>query len=145
MPKTPKHTMNNDDEIQRKYMQYQILKQQLSALIEEKSAINGKTAELSMTISALQKLPDIKNKEEMWSTLGSGTFIRSDIKDTENVFVAVGAGVVIKEKAQNGITILSKRLNELMRFDREIVSQINQFSAQIQRLEKELEHDVQHR
>jgi prefoldin alpha subunit len=125
--------------LQRKYIQLQLLRQQLNALLEEKRLINEQVAELMVTINALQKLEYMKGGDEIWSTLGSNVFIRSDIKDTEKVFVGVGAGTVIKDTRENAIKILESRLNELNNVDKEVVTEINKFSEQINRLEPEFQ------
>ncbi|MBI4170175.1 MAG: prefoldin subunit alpha [Candidatus Aenigmarchaeota archaeon] len=147
MPKkqASKKAGEDDKELQKKYLMLQILKQQLSALLEEKNALNEKVAEIATTIQALEKLADVKKGEEMWSSLGSGAFARSDIKDTENVLVAVGAGVVVKETKERGIEILKLRLDHLQKLDAELVAEINKFGEQAANVEEELQHAVANR
>ncbi len=135
----------DDKELQRKYMQLQIIKQQLSALVEEKTAVTEKLTELSTTIEAMKKLPGVNKGEEMWSSIGSGAFVRSDIKDTDNVFVAVGAGVVMKEARGRGIEILAGRLEQLQKIDTQLAEEINKFAEAAAKLEQELQHAVENR
>ncbi len=59
-------------ELQAKYIQYQLIKQQLSAFIEKKTAVDEQMNEFNSTIDALHKLDNVKNGEEIWSSLGSG-------------------------------------------------------------------------
>lgn len=140
---TERKSSKKEKEIQKKYLTLQILKQQFSAFVEERRAISEKLAELNMTIRALEKLETVKQKEEIWSTLGSGTFIKSDIKDTENVIIAIGAGIVVKEKREKAIQILQKRMDELQKIDREMTEEMSKFSHQIETLERQIEHAVQ--
>ena len=135
----------NEQELQKKYFQFQMMKQQLTALVEEKNAIDEKISEISMSIESMKKLENIKKGDEMWSSLGSGAFVRSDVKDIDNVFVAAGAGVVIKQKRSAGIEILASRLEQLQKIDIELITEINKFSEQAQRLEQELQHAVENR
>ncbi len=141
----PAERAADDQELQKKYMQLQIIKQQFSALMEEKTAVTEKLTEISTTIEAMKKLPAVKKGEEMWSSIGSGAFVRSDIKDTENVFVAAGAGVVIKETREKGIQILTGRMKELEKIDTELAAEINKFGEAAARLEQELQHAVENR
>ena len=148
MPKKITHEekhAQSDQELQKRYMTLQILKQQLTAMAEEKSALASKIDEISMTTEALKKLESIKKGEEIWSTMGSGAFVRSDIKDTDNVLVAAGAGIVVKETRQRGIEILSGRLDELRKIDEQLAVEITKFGTQVQRLELQLQHDVENR
>jgi len=124
--------------IQKKYIQLQLLKQQTQALLEEKKLISDRVTELTMTSNALQKMEYMKKGDEIWSTLGSGVFVLSDVKDTDKVFVAVGAGTVIKGTRENAIKILDSRIQELTKADAEITAEINRFTEQMNTLEPEL-------
>lgn len=126
-------------DLQEKYIEMQLLKQQINALVEQKQQLDERLFELKTTIDALNKMDTIKKGEEIWSQIGSGTFVKSDIKDTENVLVAVGAGVVISEKRPKAITILEHRAKELETLTNEIVTQANDYLVRASHLEPELE------
>ena len=130
-------------ELQRKYMQMQLLKQQMNALLEEKMLIDEKVSEVAVTIDALQNLGKVKKGDEIWSGLGSGSFMRSDVKDIDRVLISVGAGVLIKEERSRAIDILRSRLDELNKIDRDLIAEINKFSDQINRLEPEIQRLAQ--
>ncbi|MCX6815853.1 MAG: prefoldin subunit alpha [Candidatus Aenigmarchaeota archaeon] len=139
---------NPEREMQAKYVQYQVLRQQLQAYAEERNVIEQRLQELNMTIDALHKLEDVKSTNEMWSTLGSGTFIMSDIKDTEKVLISLGAGVVSKEKKERAIEILQGRMEEINTFGAQVVGEMNKMASQLHALEKDLEklsHEAQNK
>lgn len=127
------------NELQEKYMGLQFLRQQVSSLIEQKQVIDERENELNVTIEALKKLDTIKSGNEMWSSLGSGTFVRSDIKDIEKVLVAIGAGLVIRETVPKSIEILELRLHEFNNINNEVVQQINMLVGRVGKLETELQ------
>ena len=143
MPRERKEGRELEEEIQRKYIKFQVLKQQLNAMVEEKVLLDSKTNELMVTASALKKLPEVKDGQEIWSTLGSGAFVKADIKDTESVMVEIGAGVYIRKKLEEALKILQTRLNEMEKLNDDLLSEINKFSQQISRLEPELERLIQ--
>ena len=126
-------------ELQRKYVQMQLLKQQLNALLEEKLLVDEKVSEIVTTIDALQNLGKVKKGDEIWSGLGSGSFMRSDVKDIDRVLISVGAGILIKEERSRAIDILQSRLNELNKIDRDLIAEINKFSDNINKLEPEIQ------
>jgi len=131
--------MADQKELQRKYVQLQILKQQMNAFLEEKIMLDNKTNELSVTIESLKKLDEIKQGEEMWSSLGSETFVRADLKDIQKVIINIGAGVFAVKSTAEAAGILEERLGELSKFDTELVAEINKINQQITRLEPELQ------
>ena len=113
------------EELQHKYIELQIMKQRISQYVEQKQALDEKEAEMNNTIEALRNIDTVKQGEEMWSSLGSGTFVRSDIKDTKKVLVAVGAGIVTKETVPRAIEILESRVKDVDAIGMQIVEQAN--------------------
>ncbi len=139
-----KKSKPSQQELQEKYIELQFLKQQINSFVEQKQAVDEKENELNATIEALKALPNVKKGEEMWSPLGSGSFVRSDIKDTEKVLVAIGAGVVTKEPLPKAIEILESRAKELNEIGQQIVGQANALLERINTLEPELERLAEH-
>ena len=140
------HKENRQEELQHKYIELQILKQQISQYVEQKQALDEKQGEMNATIEALRKIDTIKEGDEMWSSLGSSTFVRSDIKDTKKVLVAVGAGVVTKKPVERAIEILESRVKDRDALSTQIVEQanalrerINALEPQVQKLMKQME------
>ena len=127
------------EELQHKYIELQILKQQIAQYVEQKQAFDEKESEMNATIDALRNLDTIKQGDEMWSSLGSSTFVRSDIKDTKKVLVAVGAGVVAKETVSRAIEILEGRVKDLNSAGVQIVEQANMMLERINELEPQVQ------
>ena len=132
-----------EKEFQRKYLQLQLYKHQLNAYAEEKGKIDNRIAELRMTIDALENIGKINKGEEIWSPLGSSTFVMSDIKDTENVLVNIGAGVVIKSTRQRSIEILQSRLDEIEDVSRSLIAEMVKYSEEVEKLEPEVQRLAQ--
>lgn len=138
-PRQPAAHHNRQQELQEKYIELQMLKQQVSTFVEQKQAIDEREHELNVTLDALRKLGSIKTGEEMWSSIGSGAFVRSDIKDIDKVLVAIGAGVVIKEHVPKAVEIIESRLNDINTVSQEIVKQANAMVDKINKLEPEVQ------
>ena len=132
-----------EKDMQRKYLQMQLLKQQLNALLEEKAFLDEKLSELMMSLDASKKLDRVKKSQTMWSPLGSGSFVQSEVKDTENIMISVGAGVLLKKKRIEAIEILKGRVEELRTINQNLVTEINRYNEQINKIEYELQEAVQ--
>ena len=98
--------MRNEKELQKKYLYGQILKQQATALVEEKQAIEARLGEVAMTKEAINRIGVLTKGDLMWSPMGSGAFMISNVADTRNVLVNVGAGVLVKTNHDNPLPIL---------------------------------------
>ncbi len=126
-------------DLEKTYIELQVMKQQLEAFLEEKNALNDKITELANTINAIKKIGKIKEKNEIWSPLGSGAFIKSDIKGVNKILVSVGAGVIATKTRTDAIKLLQKRSEELTKIDKEIMKNIDMFVKAIEKKENELQ------
>lgn len=130
-------------EIQKKYVTAQLLKQQINAMVEEKSNIDEKLSELAVSAQALESLSELPKGGEMWSSLGGGAFVRSDIKDTENVMVGIGAGIVAKKSRKRASEILKERFEELRKLQLHLMEQVTDYAQRIEDLESDLQQLVE--
>ena len=132
-----------EKEVQRKYLQLQMYKHQLNALVEEKNNIDARIGEMRMTINSLEKLTEIKKGDEIWSSLGSNAFVMSDIKNTDSVLINIGAGVVVKSTRKHSIEILQSRLDEINEVNQSLAAEILKYSEEVGKLEPEVQRLAQ--
>ena len=133
----------DEREVQKKYIMLQMMKQQLNTLAEQKNLINERIAELAVSIDALKKLKDVKEGQNIMTTLGSNVFVSADIRDTEKVLVNIGNGILARKSREDAISFLDLRMNEIGDIDKELTSEINKYVEEIQRLEPELQKMVE--
>ena len=126
-------------DLQKKYVQLYLVREQLKAMAEEKSAIEARLNEFLVSVEAISKLEGVKAGEEIWSPLGSGIFVKSGIKDTENVLVSIGAGIVVKRPGKDALEILKTRLEELVNIDPQLTAEMERLRHQGDIMEKQLE------
>ncbi len=127
------------EELQTKYIQLQLLKQQFKELAEQRNNVVERMSELAASVDALQKMNSVTKGSEIWSSIGSSAFVRADIKDTENVLVGIGAGIVVKSTRARSTEIINSRLEELKKIDHELLTEITRFAQAIQVLEPQVE------
>jgi prefoldin alpha subunit len=132
-----------DKMIQRKYMQMQMLRQQLEGMVQEKNMLNERLGEVAMTMDAIKRLEGLNKGDEMWSTLGSGVFIGADIKDKESVLVSVGSGIVVRATSEDASNMIDVRFRELMDIDKKIEDEMNKYAEQINSIEIELQRMIE--
>jgi len=126
-------------ELQEKYIQFQILRQHLAAMQEERVLIESKLNELQLTIESLKKLPEITKGEEIWTTLGSGTFIQSDIKNVSHVIVDVGAGIYLKKTAKEAENLMESRYKELAKVNQELLTEVEKINNELIKIESHIQ------
>ena len=126
-------------DLQRKYLQLQLMKQQLNGMLEEKALLDEKISEIAATIDAIENLKDVKKDQRIWSPIGSAAFVESDLKDSNKILVGVGAGIIVKKTREGAILTMQERMQELNSIDKEFMTEINKFSEQISVLEPEVQ------
>lgn len=136
----------NEKLAQRKYMQLQMMKQQMQVYAEENHMIQEKMNELVITMDALQKISSVSKGDEMWTPVGSGGYVSASVNDTENVLIGIGAGVFIKEKREKALERVQKIIEEITALNNNVVSEMRKLIEQSQKIEMEIqglshEHD----
>ncbi len=127
-----------ETDIQEKYIQLQLLKQQATALVEEKANIEERLHEMSMTVDAVKQIGTVQHGSELWSSLGGGAFVRSDIKDTDNVLIVVGAGILIKKNRTQALELLESRFHDVNQFYTTLLDELKKYTAGIALVEESL-------
>ncbi|MBI4162883.1 MAG: prefoldin subunit alpha [Candidatus Aenigmarchaeota archaeon] len=141
MPKPHKESESKDyqEELQQKYVQLQIMKQQAQSFFEEKQKLDNHLSEMATTLDALKKLTDTKLNEDMWPSIGSGAFVKGKLADNENVLVSVGAGVVVKKDTKSAISVMESRVMDIQKVNEELMGELNKLVESIQQLEPHVE------
>ena len=125
-------------ELQRKYLQMQMLQQYLKTMEQEKSMVEQKIIEMQTTLAALENMQKTKEGKEMWSPLGSDCFVQSDLKQTDQVIVGVGAGFYASKPIPDAKEVLVSRQNELEKIHKEMTKEMTSLVNQLQQLQPEL-------
>jgi len=90
-------TMEDQKELNEKYLEMQILDQQLKQVNQQLLNLDNQTLELQRIEENLGDLKETKNGTELLVALGGGIFSRAELKDNKTVLMNVGANVVIEK------------------------------------------------
>jgi len=131
--------MIDEKELQRMYVQLQVMKKQLNEMMEQKMMIEQKINETMETINSANHIRKVNKGQEMWTSLGSTLHVKSKIEDTENVAIGIGAGIVAKKTIDEALQILEKRLNELVDINNQMSDEINSYSKKINQTEEKFQ------
>jgi prefoldin alpha subunit len=136
---SPESLGTKEKEFKNKYLQLQLLRQQMEALLEEKIILDNKLNELNGTISAIEKLGKLAKGQETWSTFGSGTFVKTNIADVENVIVNIGKGIFVKKTTTEAVEFLKNRMEEVIKAGKQLDSELAKLEQTITALEPEVQ------
>ncbi len=119
-------TENSMQNVNEKYMQFQMLEQELKQLHQKKDVVENQLAEFTSLAENLRQIESLKEGSNMHTPLGSGIFLKSELKDKSNVLVNIGSGIIIEKKIENAREMVKKQTQEL----NDVLKKIEQELAQ---------------
>ena len=129
--------MNEDT--QRKYIEIQILEQQIKQIQKNLEILNQQIFELNMISNSLTEIKKTKIGQELLVPLGSGIFIKTELKDNNEILTNVGSDVVISKTNAETKTFIKSQTE----FVTEMITKIEQeLHLSISKYE-ELKEDLQ--
>ncbi|MBT4576887.1 prefoldin subunit alpha [Candidatus Woesearchaeota archaeon] len=140
--------MSEETKLKEKYMEFQMLEQSLAHLNQKKASIENQMNEFVSLQESLDSLKNSKDNSPMFSPLGSGVFIKSELKDSKNVLVNIGSNIAIERTVDDSKELVEKQMTELRGILIKLESEIgkglekgNALSAELAKLsQKDHEH-----
>ena len=126
------------EQIQQKYMELQVLNQQIKKVHEQFMFLQQQLAELTNLETSLVEMKDIKKDSEVFSSLGSGIFVNSKLTDPENVIVNVGAGVLVKKTLDEAIKLVKTQIGNANTSQAAVKEELTKAATYSEQLSKEL-------
>ena len=125
-------------EIQQKYIELQILNQQIKKIQEQFMLLQQQLAELTSLELSLAEMKDVKKDSEVFSSLGSGIFVNSKLSATENVLVNVGAGVLVTKTIDEAVNLVKTQINNINQSQETIKEELTKAVMYSEQLTQEL-------
>ena len=121
-----------------RYMQLQMITNQLSQLQEQFRMIDNQIAELEIIKNSIDELQDIKIGSEILTPLSNGIFVKSELKDNKNFIVNIGAGVTVSKKQDQLREFLDKQSNYIKQVQIDLLTNIQSLNLQADYIKKEI-------
>lgn len=126
-------------ELKEKYLQIQLLDQQINQLQQQITAINQQIIESKTVEDSLDNLSKTKINTNLFSPLGLGIFVETQLKDNKTILMNVGSKVIVKKSILKAKDLLQKRINDLKKTLKHLEEQLIKNVQLITILDKEIE------
>ena len=126
------------EELQQRYIELQLLNQQIVQLQKQLTLIDQQAVELVELKSNLDEVVGIGAERDILFPIGAGVFLKGRLTNTKEALINVGNGVVLQKDIFNAKEIVSERIDELNKIIQQIESSLLQASLQSQYLEYEI-------
>ena len=128
----------NEEEVQKKYAEIQIINQNFQQIQEQISLLSQQLENLVKVNEALDSIKDIKEKTSVLVPLGGGLFMRSEIDKENSFLVNVGGDVLIKKDFDESKEIIKKQTGEVARIIEQLDVNLQGLSLRSQEIQEEL-------
>ncbi|MBI2152038.1 prefoldin subunit alpha [Candidatus Woesearchaeota archaeon] len=141
MTKTTKKS--NPEEMQQKYMHFQMLQEQIEKIAEQAAYLNQRNMELESTQEALKELAKTNLQTEILAPVADGIYFKSSLKDNQKLIISVGANTTVEKSISETLEMLSEQKNELTLKIMEAEAVMQEMQQQAVKLYQEVEEHVQ--
>lgn len=135
--------MADEEKMQQKYMQFQMLQQQMEQINGHLEQLNQKNAELEISINAVKELGKTKVNNEFLAPIADGVFLKGELKDNQKLIVNVGSDVTVEKNVTEVAELLEKQKESLTENMAHADLLMKEMSSQAMKLYQEIEKDVE--
>ena len=129
---------NKEKKLQKLYMQFQVLDQNIKQVQQQAQTLNTQLVELVGATRNFEELKNVKAGTEILVPISSGVYAKAEIKDTENMLVNVGANTTVKKSIGDTKQVIEVQVEEMKRLQKQMLEELNRLTTQAALIEKEM-------
>ncbi len=130
------------EEMQRKALEFQILREELEAYQGEAVKLIEQETELRTTKNAVQQLQKLKKGTEIKVPLGSGIYVDAKLGDVKALVAGVGGELFLEKEPKEALELLEGRIGKVDDETTRMAAQMQVISNALQQLKKEIEENA---
>ena len=119
-------------DIQKQYLEFQILNQQLQQLQQQAGMIEKQIIELRKLSDNLDSIKQLKGNNELLVPMGAGIFMKAQLKDNSTLLINVGSDVIVKKTFLESKEMLESQLKELEDILENANGQVSELATQLE-------------
>lgn len=124
--------------LQEKYLEFQMLQQQMEQLSKYLEELSGKIEEFILTKDNLNSLGKTSVNTETMLSVAPGIFAKGELKDNQNFVVNVGANIMVEKTIPQIEGLLDKQIKEVEEVRAQLDGNLLEMNQKMNSLIKEL-------
>ena len=129
----------SEEKLQKIYMEFQMLDQQIKHLEKQNESLSSHLMELMATSQSLEDMGKVSNGAEILVPLSSGIYAKAELKDNNNFIVNVGANIALAKDGQSTKKIIENQISEIKKLKESLMLQTHSQMQKAASLEQEME------
>jgi len=123
-----------------KYMEHQVLMQQLQQLQENISSLDKHILDLKVLNDNLDSIGKTESGKDTLMPLGSGIFVNGTLKDNKSVIMNVGANICVEKSVEEAKQTIDKQIEDVGNLLEQLQVEITNTSFRLQELQNEFQN-----
>ncbi|MBN2566821.1 prefoldin subunit alpha [Candidatus Woesearchaeota archaeon] len=130
--------MTMDQGLQEKYMEMQVLQNQIKQVERQLEVFETQLADLTKTMEALDQLGVVEEGDQIKVPLTNGIFVDATIGRTDRLTVNVGSDTLVSRTVPETKSILDEQVQEISKYRDELIQGLQKLVHHAQRVEDDL-------
>lgn len=132
-------TSKNEEDLNKKVMQFQLLQNNLSRMRQEIEGGAMRLEELVQSKTGLENLNMAKSGDAIFVPMGAGNFVEGKLDDPSRVLVALGDEAAVKRPRGEALEMIDKRINDLKSTLEELYKKEEKMAAEVRQMQPEIQ------
>ncbi len=128
----------DEKQIQQKYMELQIIEQQMKQYQQESLNLQAQLQELVSLEEALKSIESSKNNKIL-TTLSPGVFAKTELKNNKEILMNIGSGVVVPKDIKEALAITKDQSMKIQAMAHKVEQDLQLFVQHSSHLQQELQ------
>ena len=124
-----------DNSMQEKYMEMQMMEQQLKQLQKYVEHFDEQLSGVKGLIDAIKEFGNLKKGDNIYAPLANGIFAKAKLEDAQHLLINVGNNVVVSKTIADAIKLLEGQEAEVRQFRCDTMAQLDLIVKKMQELE----------
>lgn len=141
MAETTKNKIEGNEELMKqRYMQFQMLQQQIEQINGHLEMLNQQGMELEISIGAIKEVSKTPINNELLTPIADGIFLKTELKDNKKFVVNVGFNVTVEKSADEIVKLLEDQKKETVERISEAEMVLQELGQQAMKIYQEVEN-----
>lgn len=127
-----------EKEVQKKYIELQLLGNQLKQMQSQIQALDEQSVGLSNLIENLKELKLVKKGTGILVPFSEGIFVKAGLESGDELIVHIGGNVAVKKSIDETIEFIDEKKREIVEQREPILEELQKASIKTQELEESL-------
>lgn len=127
-----------EENLQKLYLEFQMLDQHIKQLEKQSAAINNQLMELMVTNQSLDDMKNTDEKTEILVPLSSGIYAKAELKDNKSFIVNVGSNTALVKDVDSTKKMVEEQIAEIKKLQENLVNQLQDQTTKAVSLEQEI-------